>query len=60
MQIVIEIPKGAYEEIVNAKFPVQDAYRLVVWIKGGTPLQKDNGRIADADEEADTESEEKI
>lgn len=50
MQIMIEIPKGAYEEIVNAKFPVQDAYRLVAWIKGGTPLPKGHGRIADIDE----------
>ena len=38
MKIVIDIPDGAYEELCNAKFPIQDAYRLVAWIKDGTPL----------------------
>lgn len=38
MQIVINIPDGCYEELNNGQFPVQDAYRLVAWIKNGTPL----------------------
>jgi hypothetical protein len=38
MQIVIDIPDGCYEELNNGQFPVQDAYRLVAWIKNGTPL----------------------
>ena len=50
MQIVIDIPEGAYEEICRAKFPIQDGYRLVSWIKGGTPLPKGHGRLIDADE----------
>lgn len=45
MKIAIDIPDGAYEEIVNAKFPVQDACRLVAWIKDGTPLPKGHGRL---------------
>lgn len=40
MQIVIDIPDKAYEELCNANFPIQDAYRLVAWIKNGTPLPK--------------------
>lgn len=42
MQIVIDIPNGCYEEICNARFPIQDGYRLVAWIKDGTPLPKEN------------------
>ena len=38
MKIVIDIPNGCYEELNNGQFPVQDAYRLVAWIKNGTPL----------------------
>ena len=38
MRIVIDIPNGCYEELNNGQFPVQDAYRLVAWIKNGTPL----------------------
>ena len=49
MQIVIDIPKGAYEEICRARFPLQDAYRIVAWIKNGTPLPKGHGRLIDAD-----------
>lgn len=49
MQIVIDIPNGAYEELCNAQFPVQDAYRIVAWIKNGTPLPKGHGRIVDID-----------
>ena len=49
MQIVIEIPNGCYEELNNGQFPVQDAYRLVAWIKDGTPLPKGHGRLIDAD-----------
>lgn len=49
MQIVIYIPEGAYEEICRAKFPIQDGYRLVSWIKDGTPLPKGHGRLVDAD-----------
>ena len=37
-KVVIDIPKGCYEEICTASFPVQDAYRLVAWIKEGTVL----------------------
>ncbi len=49
IQIVIDIPEGAYEEICRAKFPIQDGYRLVSWIKDGTPLPKGHGRLIDAD-----------
>ena len=49
MQIVIEIPEGAYEEICTARFPLQDAYRIVAWIKNGTPLPKRHGRLGDLD-----------
>ncbi len=49
MQIVIDIPEGAYEEICRARFPLQDGYRLVSWIKDGTPLQKGHGRLINAD-----------
>ena len=38
MQILIDIPDGTYEEICNARFPIQDGYRLVSWIKNGTIL----------------------
>lgn len=48
MQIVIDIPDGAYEELCNAKFPIQDACRLVAWIKDGTSLPKGHGRLIDA------------
>ena len=49
MQIVIDIPDGCYEELCNARFPIQDAYRLVTWIKEGAPLPKGHGRLIDAD-----------
>lgn len=45
MQIVIDIPEGAYEEICTARFPLQDTYRIVAWIKNGTPLPKGHGRL---------------
>lgn len=47
MQIVIDIPDGCYEELNNGQFPVQDAYRLVAWIKDGIPLPEKHGRIID-------------
>ena len=50
MQVVIDIPDGCYEELKTASFPVQEAYRLVSWIKDGTPLPKGHGRLIDADE----------
>lgn len=50
MQIVIEIPNGCYEELNNGQFPVQDAYRLVAWIKDGTPLPKGHGDLIDRSE----------
>ena len=50
MQIVIEIPDGCYEELNSGRFPMQDAYRLVAWIKNGIPLPKNHGRLIDADE----------
>lgn len=40
MKIVIDIPDGCYEELITGSFPIQDAYRLVAWIKDGTPLPK--------------------
>ena len=40
MQLVIDIPDGCYEELNSGRFPVQDAYRLVAWVKNGTPLPK--------------------
>lgn len=49
MQIVIDIPDGSYEELNNGQFPAQDTYRLVAWIKDGTPLPKGHGRLIDAD-----------
>lgn len=49
MQIIIEIPEGAYEEICKARFPIQDGYRLVSWIKDGTPLLKGYERLGDLD-----------
>lgn len=48
MQIVIDVPDGCYEELCNARFPVQDAYRLVAWIMDGTPLPDGHGRLIDA------------
>lgn len=45
MQIVIDIPDGCYKELNNGQFPIQDAYRLVAWIKNGTPLPKGHGRL---------------
>ena len=50
MQIVIDIPDGCYEELNSGRFPMQDAYRLVAWIKNGIPLPKNHGRLIDADE----------
>lgn len=50
MQIVIEIPDGCYEELNSGRFPVQDAYRLVAWIKNGTPLPKGHGDLIDREE----------
>lgn len=47
MQIVIDIPEGAYEEICTARFPLQDGYRIVEWIKNGTPLPKGHGDLID-------------
>lgn len=47
MEIVIDIPDGCYEELNSGRFPLQDAYRLVAWIKNGTPLPKGHGRIID-------------
>ena len=44
---MIDIPDGCYEELNNGQFPVQDAYRLVAWIKDGTPLPKGHGRLID-------------
>ena len=40
MKIVIDIPNGAYEELCNGQFPVQDAYRIVAWIKDGEPYEE--------------------
>ena len=47
MQIVINIHDGCYEEICNDEFPLQDAYRLVAWIKKAKPLPKGHGAIKD-------------
>lgn len=47
MEIVIDIPDGCYEELNSGRFPLQDAYRLVAWIKNGTPLPKGHGRLID-------------
>lgn len=49
MEIVINIPDGCYEELTTANFPIQDAYRLVAWIKNGTPLPKGHGDLIDKD-----------
>lgn len=40
MKVVIDIPDGCYNELSNGQFPIQDAYRLVAWIKDGIPLSK--------------------
>ena len=50
MKIIIDIPDGCYEELTTARFPIQDAYRLVSWIKNGKPLPKNHGKLIDADE----------
>ena len=44
MELIIDIPYGAYEEICSAKFPAQDTYRMVAWIKDGRTLSKGHGR----------------
>lgn len=49
MKIVIDIPDGCYEELCNARFPIQDAYRLVAWINDGTPLPEHYGDLIDRD-----------
>lgn len=49
MKIIIDIPDGSYEEICRARFPLQDGYRLLMWINNGTPLPKGHGRLIDAD-----------
>ena len=48
MRIVIDIPDGCFEELSNGQFPVQDAYRLVAWIKDGSPLLKGRWERIDA------------
>lgn len=50
MKLVIDIPDECYEELTMASFPIQDAYRLVAWIKDGTLLPKGHGRLIDAEE----------
>lgn len=49
MRLVIDMPDGCYKELSNGQFPVQEAYRLVAWIKDGTPLPTGHGRLIDAD-----------
>lgn len=49
MKIVIDIPDGCYEELNSGRFPLQDAYRLVAWIKNGTPLPEGHGDLIDKD-----------
>lgn len=49
MQIVVDIPDGCYDLLIGGIFPVQDAYRLLAWIKNGTPLPNKHGRLIDAD-----------
>lgn len=47
MKLIIDIPDGCYEELKTASFPVQEAYRLVSWIKDGTPLDEVMAKIAE-------------
>lgn len=47
MEVVINIPDGCYEELNNGQFPIQEAYRLVAWIKEGKVLPKGHGRLVD-------------
>lgn len=55
MQIVIDIPKGRYEEILSGKpfIIYQNDIREV--LKNGKPLPKGHGRLVDADEITDFE-----
>ena len=53
MQIVIDIPNEAYNEIVNnvvASHRKFSSYEMDNCIKNGTPLPKGHGRLIDADE----------
>lgn len=50
MNIIINMPDGCYEELNSGKFPIQNAYRLVAWIKNGIPLPKEYGRLFILDE----------
>ena len=51
MIIVFDIPDGCYEQLNNGQFPIQDADRLVTWIKEGISLPKaqNNGFLAVCD-----------
>lgn len=49
MKIVIDISDLAYKAICEAEFPIHARYKLVNWIKNGTPLPKGHGRLIDAD-----------
>ena len=40
MKLVIDVPDGCYKELKEARFPAQDTYRLVEFIKNGTPLKE--------------------
>lgn len=40
MKRIVDIPEGAYEELCNGQFPVQDAFRIVAWIKEGEPYEE--------------------
>lgn len=50
MQIIVDIPNGCYEELNNGQFPIQEAYRLVAWIKNGTPLSEGCEKLISANE----------
>lgn len=54
MKIMIDIPDGCYEELWNGRFPIQDAYRLVTWIRLGTPLYYKPITIREKDSEPRT------
>lgn len=47
MKIEIEIPNGCYKEIKEAKFPAQDTYRLIEWIKEGRIIDDENDDLVE-------------
>lgn len=49
MQIVIEIPDSIYSALCSETYPIQDAYKIALCVKNGTPLPEHHGRLIDAE-----------